>query len=174
MGIFENLNSLTTKGSARWGSGVWWRRVFHTQTEIFPSILALPVHRYILTEWMNKGNSSCPGTLFNTTTAEPALFRIKNDGCFFLQRIRHHHIGWTNFYTKVASVAFSWIEFYSFIGCWGIGNHIKFFAHCSLPPEISISTYVLQLKVYNEVDNFFRNQKHRVAQGESLTVAPGP
>jgi hypothetical protein len=55
---------------------------------------------------MNQGNGSRSGTLFNTASAEPALFWIKDDGGSLLLRIGHHHIGRTYLHAEVASIAF--------------------------------------------------------------------
>jgi hypothetical protein len=55
---------------------------------------------------MNQGNGSRSGALFYTAAAEPALFRIKDDGGLSLLRIGHHHIGRAYLQAEIASVAF--------------------------------------------------------------------
>jgi hypothetical protein len=82
---------------------------------------------------MRHGDSSWPGAFFNTSGTKPAFFRIEDNGGFFLFWIRHHNIGRTHLYAKVATVAYGWIELLPFIGGWRIRRHVYFVIHFRSP-----------------------------------------
>jgi len=124
-----NLNKLLF--TSRWWPCVGRRWILHAETEVFSCIFTFPVHRDILTQGM--GHEDGPSRAFlYAGTAEPALLCIEHDRWFLLYRIRHHHVGRTDFNAGIASVAFFRIEPLALVGSRRVGRHVNSITHGSL------------------------------------------